>query len=179
MNNLTNVKKYLLESIKTNLPEVKEVILSKRLVDAPCCLSAGEGLSFEMERVLQQQNPNRAIKAERILEINPNAKVEIYKTFYMPDSEEPILDSSINYVVDAIDTITVKWELMKLCLDNDIEFISSMGMGNREDLTKINITTLDKTNYVPVAKKLREFTRKDNRYKGPCKRQKSCCKCGR
>lgn len=72
---LKETKKDLLESIKTNLPEVKEVILSKRLVDAPCCLSAGEGLSFEMERVLQQQNPNRAIKAERILEINPNHDV--------------------------------------------------------------------------------------------------------
>ena len=72
---LKETKKDLLESIKTNLPEVKEVVLSKRLVDAPCCLSAGEGLSFEMERVLQQQNPNRAIKAERILEINPNHEV--------------------------------------------------------------------------------------------------------
>ena len=72
---LKETKKDLLESIKINLPEVKEVVLSKRLVDAPCCLSAGEGLSFEMERVLQQQNPNRAIKAERILEINPNHEV--------------------------------------------------------------------------------------------------------
>ena len=80
---LKETKKDLLESIKTNLPEVKEVILSKRLVDAPCCLSAGEGLSFEMERVLQQQNPNRAIKAERILEINPNHDVfkAIEKTY--------------------------------------------------------------------------------------------------
>ena len=72
---LKETKKDLLESIKTNLPEVKEVVLSKRLVDAPCCLSAGEGLSFEMERVLQQQNPTRNIKAERILEINPNHEV--------------------------------------------------------------------------------------------------------
>ena len=72
---LKETKKDLLESIKNNLPEVKEVVLSKRLVEAPCCLSAGEGLSFEMERVLQQQNPNRTIKAERILEINPNHEV--------------------------------------------------------------------------------------------------------
>ena len=72
---LKETKKDLLESIKNNLPEVKEVVLSKRLVDAPCCLSAGEGLSFEMERVLQQQNPTRNIKAERILEINPNHEV--------------------------------------------------------------------------------------------------------
>ena len=85
---LKETKKDLLESIKTNLPEVKEVILSKRLVDAPCCLSAGEGLSFEMERVLQQQNPNRAIKAERILEINPNHEVfKAIEKAYEADSE--------------------------------------------------------------------------------------------
>ena len=85
---LKETKKDLLESIKTNLPEVKEVILSKRLVDAPCCLSAGEGLSFEMERVLQAQNPNRAIKAERILEINPNHEVfKAIEKAYDADSE--------------------------------------------------------------------------------------------
>ena len=85
---LKETKKDLLESIKTNLPEVKEVILSKRLVDAPCCLSAGEGLSFEMERVLQAQNPNRAIKAERILEINPNHEVfKAIEKAYEADSE--------------------------------------------------------------------------------------------
>lgn len=85
---LKETKKDLLESIKTNLPEVKEVILSKRLVDAPCCLSAGEGLSFEMERVLQAQNPNRTIKAERILEINPNHEVfKAIEKAYEADSE--------------------------------------------------------------------------------------------
>lgn len=85
---LKETKKGLLESIKTNLPEVKEVVLSKRLVDAPCCLSAGEGISFEMERVLQQQNPNRAIKAERILEINPNHPVfEAIEKAYEHDNE--------------------------------------------------------------------------------------------
>jgi tRNA A37 threonylcarbamoyladenosine dehydratase len=68
-------------------------------------------------------------------------------------------------VIDAIDTITCKWELIRLCLDNDIKFISSMGMGNKEDLTKINITTLDKTSIDPVAKKLRELVKRENRVK--------------
>ena len=85
---LKESKKELLDSIQSNLPEVKEVILSKRLVDAPCCLSAGEGLSFEMERVLQQQNPNRTVKAERILEINPNHEVfKALEKAYENDSE--------------------------------------------------------------------------------------------
>ena len=83
--------------------------------------------------------------------------------FYNKDANHIILDEKVDYVIDAIDTITCKWDLIKLCLDNNIKFISSMGMGNREDLTKIEITTLDKTNYDPVAKKLREFVRKENR----------------
>lgn len=100
---------------------------------------------------------------ERILDINPSAKVKEHCAFLNKDNLNIILDEKVDYVIDAIDTITVKWELMKLCLDNNIEFVSSMGMGNREDLTKICITTLDKTSYDPVAKKLREFVRKDNR----------------
>lgn len=102
---------------------------------------------------------------ERILDINPNAKVKEYFTFLNKENINVILEEKVDYVVDAIDTIVCKWELIKLCLDNGIGFISSMGMGNREDLTKINITTLDKTSYDPVAKKIREFVRKENRFK--------------
>ncbi len=72
---LKETKKDLLEDLKKALPECKDVVFSKRLVEAPCCLSAGEGLSFEMERVLQNQNQGRGMKAERILEINPNHEV--------------------------------------------------------------------------------------------------------
>lgn len=71
---LKEEKKDLLEEIKKVLPECKDVIFSKRLSEAPCCLSAAEGLSFEMEKVLSAQN-HREMKAERILEINPNHAV--------------------------------------------------------------------------------------------------------
>lgn len=72
---LKETKKDLIEEIKKELPECKDVVFSKRLVDAPCCLTASDGLSFEMERVLQAQNKSQAVKAERILEINPNHDV--------------------------------------------------------------------------------------------------------
>ena len=106
-----------------------------------------------------------AVIKERILDINPKAKVKEYPVFFNKETSNIILNEKPDYVIDAIDTITCKWELIKLCLDNNIDFISSMGMGNREDLTKIRITTLDKTNYDPVAKKLRELVKKDNRMK--------------
>ena len=101
---------------------------------------------------------------QRILEINPLANVKEYSMFLSKENINVILEEKVDYVVDAIDTISCKFELIKLCLDNNIKFISSMGMGNREDLTKLEITTLDKTNYDPVAKKLRELIRKEKRY---------------
>jgi tRNA A37 threonylcarbamoyladenosine dehydratase len=104
-----------------------------------------------------------SVVEKRIKDINPKARVKAYSMFYNKDANHIILDEKVDYVIDAIDTITCKWDLIKLCLENNIKFISSMGMGNREDLTKIEITTLDKTNYDPVAKKLREFVRKENR----------------
>jgi len=67
---LKDSKKDLLENIKKALTGVSDVILSKRLTDAPCCLSAGEGVSFEMERVLKAQHSD--VKADRVLELNPN-----------------------------------------------------------------------------------------------------------
>lgn len=100
---------------------------------------------------------------QRIIDINPKANVVAYPIFYNKDNSDIILKEKVDFVIDAIDTISCKWELLKMCLDNDIKFISCMGMGNREDLTKIHITSLDKTNYDPVAKKLRELVKKDGR----------------
>lgn len=106
-----------------------------------------------------------SVVKERILDINSAAKVKEYNLFFNKDSSHILLEEKCDYVIDAIDTITCKWELIKICLDNSIKFISSMGMGNKEDLTKINITTLDKTSIDPVAKKLRELAKKENRVK--------------
>ena len=67
--------------------------------------------------------PKVEVEKERILEINPDAKVEIIKEFFMPDSKE-ILDNSIDYIVDAIDTITAKIELVQRANKLNITIIS-------------------------------------------------------
>ncbi|MDE6241258.1 MAG: molecular chaperone HtpG [Anaeroplasmataceae bacterium] len=88
IDDLKEEKKDILEDIKKALPECKDVIFSKRLVEAPCCLSAAEGLSFEMERVLQAQHQGHGMKAERILEINPNHAVfQAMETAYAKDKD--------------------------------------------------------------------------------------------
>ena len=71
---LKEEKKDFLTAVKEAIPGVKDVVLSKKLVDAPCCVTAEGGLTFEMERVLRAQN-NKDVKAERIFELNPNHPV--------------------------------------------------------------------------------------------------------
>ena len=93
---------------------------------------------------------------QRILDINPKASVETYKTFYMPDGKEQILDNSINYIIDAIDTITAKIFLVEQSTKLNIPIISSMGTGNKLDPTKFEITDIYKTSVCPLAKVMRK-----------------------
>ena len=97
------------------------------------------------------------VMKERILEINPEAKVEIFKTFYMPNCEEKILDKSISYIVDAIDTVTAKIHLIMEADKLNIPIISSMGTGNKLDPTKLEITDIRKTENDPLARIFRKW----------------------
>lgn len=97
---------------------------------------------------------------KRILEINPNAKVQIFKEFYLPECKERILDNTISYVVDSIDTVTAKLELVVNCKKLNIPIISAMGTGNKLDPTKFEIDDIYKTKVCPLAKVMRKELRK-------------------
>lgn len=99
---------------------------------------------------------------ERILEINPDAIVETYKLFYMPNIKEQILDKSITYIVDAIDTVTAKIELIMKAKEFNIPIISSMGTGNKLNPTKFEIADISKTSICPLAKVIRKELNKRN-----------------
>lgn len=98
------------------------------------------------------------VAKERILEINPNAKVEIYKEFFMPNSKD-IIDKTVNYIVDAVDTVTAKIELVLRANKLNIPIISSMGTGNKLDPTKFEVTDIYKTTICPLAKVMRKELR--------------------
>lgn len=91
---------------------------------------------------------------ERILEINPEANVEIYTEFFMPNSPE-FFDNTVDYVVDAIDTVTAKIELIMRANKLNIPIISCMGTGNKLEPTKFEITDIYKTSVCPLAKVIR------------------------
>lgn len=95
------------------------------------------------------------VAKERILDINPNAKVKIYKEFFMPDTEG-IIDDSVSYIVDAIDTVTAKIELVLRANNLSIPIISSMGTGNKLDPTRFEVTDIYKTSVCPLAKVMRK-----------------------
>lgn len=99
---------------------------------------------------------------QRILDINPEAKVETYKTFYMPDCKENILDNSIDYIVDAIDTVTAKIYLIEEAQRLNIPIISSMGTGNKLEPSKFEITDIYKTSVCPLAKVMRKELKQRN-----------------
>lgn len=101
----------------------------------------------------------------RILNINPNCKItKMYNKLSIENLDE-LFKYSFDYLIDACDTIKVKQELIKRCLDNKIRIISCMGTGNKLEPSKLEITDITKTSYDPIAKKIRKYL-KDNNIKG-------------
>lgn len=98
------------------------------------------------------------VAKQRILEINPNANVEIYPEFFMPNSKE-LLDETVDYIIDCVDTVTAKIELVLRARKMNIPIISCMGTGNKLDPTRFEVTDIYKTSVCPLAKVMRKELR--------------------
>lgn len=112
--------------------------------------------------IATSRNNNRYKTKEwkkRIKRINPKAKVNIINTHITEDNMEVLFSDEYDYIIDCCDTSKVKIKLIKECYERKIRVISSMGMANKLDATKITISTLDKTDTDPLAKKLRSEIR--------------------
>lgn len=97
------------------------------------------------------------VMKERLLDINPDIKVTTYTTFIKNGNSKDILNShKIDFIVDAIDTVSSKLELIKHAKELNIPIISSMGTGNKLDPSKFEITDISKTSVCPLAKKIRK-----------------------
>ena len=99
---------------------------------------------------------------ERILLINPNVKVETYVPTDMSIEEETLIDDSVTYIVDAVDTITTKLKLIEKAKKENVPMISCMGTGNKLDPTQFEISDIYKTSVCPLAKVMRKELRKRN-----------------
>lgn len=98
--------------------------------------------------------------AERIKLINPNAKVTAYNCFFLPENSNSIDFSNFDYVVDAIDTVSGKIEIIMKAKEKNIPVISCMGAGNKLDPTAFVVTDIYKTSVCPLARVMRQQMKK-------------------
>lgn len=96
------------------------------------------------------------IMKQRMLDINPEAEIEINTVFYLPDNAKQFPLEKYSYIVDAIDTVTAKICLIKKAQDAKVPIISSMGMGNKLDPTRIKPSDIYSTSVCPLAKVMRK-----------------------
>lgn len=99
------------------------------------------------------------VMRERILDINPAAKVTAIQKFYLPDCSDELMRDDYDYIVDAVDTVTAKIDLILQAQKRNIPIISSMGTGNKLDPTRLEITDIYKTSMCPLAKIMRKELR--------------------
>ncbi|MCH5334092.1 MAG: tRNA threonylcarbamoyladenosine dehydratase, partial [Agathobacter sp.] len=100
------------------------------------------------------------VMAERISDINPEAQVEVRKCFFLPENADSFDFSGYSYVVDAVDTVTAKLEIILRAQAAGVPVISSMGTGNKLDPTKLQVADIYKTSVCPLAKVMRHELRK-------------------
>ena len=95
------------------------------------------------------------VMEERLLDICPDIKVTKYNLFFMPETSKEIDFSQFDYVVDAIDTVSGKLEIIRLAKEKDVPVISSMGTGNKINPLEFKIADISKTKVCPLAKAMR------------------------
>lgn len=101
------------------------------------------------------------VMKKRIQTLNPECRVDTYDCFYDCSMDEKIFSQKIDFVIDCIDSIKSKQDLAMACIQKDIPFLSSMGTARRLDPSKLEIMELEKTSYDPIAKRMRNWKRKN------------------
>ena len=105
------------------------------------------------------------VMENHILSINNNCKVVKVNKRITIDNVNELFEMDFDYLIDCCDSVDVKCELIRLCLDKNITFISCMGTGNKIDPSMLKIMDIRDTSYDPIAKKIRKYI-SDNKIKG-------------
>jgi tRNA A37 threonylcarbamoyladenosine dehydratase len=106
------------------------------------------------------------LMGERLMQINPELKLHVVKKFIMPDMVEELLSIPVDYVVDAIDSVTPKLTLITRAYAKGYRIVSSMGAGGKLDPTKLLVTDIGKTYNCPFAQQVRKQLKAAGIYKG-------------
>ncbi len=100
------------------------------------------------------------VMKERIADINPDCKVNAFKCFYLPETKDLFDFSQYDYVIDAVDTVTAKIQLILQAKEAGTKIICSMGAGNKIDPTKFQVADISKTTVCPLARVMRQECKK-------------------
>lgn len=100
------------------------------------------------------------VMKERILEINPDCQVEVHKCFFLPENADEFHFEDYDYVVDAVDTVTAKIEIIMKAQEKGVPVISCMGAGNKLDGSQFKVSDIYKTSMCPLAKVMRRELKK-------------------
>ncbi len=103
------------------------------------------------------------VMKKKLLDINPQIRIATYEVFVLEDNAEQLLEESRpDYVVDAVDTVTAKLTLARLCAERDIPVISCMGTGNKLDPSQFRIGDIYQTSVCPLCRVMRRELKKRN-----------------
>ena len=102
------------------------------------------------------------VMRDRMLEINPDAKIEIHKCFFLPENADQFAFNEYDYIVDAVDTVTAKIELILRAQKEGVPIISAMGAGNKLDAGRLKIADIYDTRICPLARIMRRELKKRN-----------------
>lgn len=102
------------------------------------------------------------VMRDRMLEINPEAKIEIHKCFFLPENADEFPFNEYDYVVDAVDTVTAKIELILRSQKEGVPVISAMGAGNKLDAGRLKVADIYDTKICPLARVMRRELKKRN-----------------
>lgn len=100
------------------------------------------------------------VMKDRILDINPNAKVNIHNCFFLPETSDIFNFQEYDYIIDAVDTVSAKIELVLKAQENNVPIMCSMGAGNKLDPTKFQVADIYKTTVDPLARVMRRELKK-------------------
>ncbi|TCK92804.1 tRNA A37 threonylcarbamoyladenosine dehydratase [Natranaerovirga hydrolytica] len=106
--------------------------------------------------------PKVEVMKDRILEINPKVEVTVYQALYNADTANELLSESYDYVIDAIDMVSSKIDLIVRCSQKDIPIISAMGAGNKMNPTMLEVADIYETSMCPLAKVMRKELKRKN-----------------
>lgn len=100
------------------------------------------------------------VMKERMLEINPDAEIHVHKCFFLPENADQFQFEEYDYVVDAVDTVSAKLEIVMRAQEKNVPVISCMGAGNKLDASAFRVADIYKTKMCPLAKVMRRELRK-------------------